>query len=379
MKLIVAPDKFKGSLTAQQVCDSIRAGILTRFPDARVDAVPLADGGEGTLDLMIELLGLRTVDVRVKDPLFRDISSYYAIKGDTAYVEMALASGLQLLADGERSALHTSSWGTGQLVQDAIANGARNIYLFVGGSATNDGGIGMASALGFEFLDAQGKRVHPTGANLGAVQQVVTAEFDATITLVTDVHNTLLGEHGAAHVYAKQKGATGDDIAILEAGLSNLAGKVRHATGIDVVDVPGAGAAGGMAASVVGLLNGNIAPGIDSVLQAVRFEERLQGADLVITGEGKVDEQTLQGKVVSGVSAIANKHGIPCVAFCGICTLDPEQLQELNLDGIAAIKQGDLSTEYCLQNAGPLLVERVADLLGKRVPEGTKEEGYEVS
>ena len=369
MKIIVAPDKFKGSLTAQNVCDCIESGVMAVFPEAQVETLPLADGGEGTLDLIIETLGLQRVEINVKDPLFRDISSYYGVDGETAYVEMALASGLLLLSDDERSAIKTSSYGTGQLMKSAICNGAREIYLFVGGSATNDGGIGMASALGFEFLDQGGDPVHPTGANLCSVSAIGLKEINAEIILVTDVQNPLLGEQGAAHAYARQKGATDDEIELLAMGLSHLAEKVEQVSGISTRDLPGAGAAGGMAVSVVGLLNGRITAGIESILQAVQFEKKIRDADLIITGEGKVDDQTLQGKVVSGVSKVADKNDIPCIAFCGMCTLNPEQLKPLKLAGITSIKQEELSTEYCLRNAAPLLIKRVSEFLGNKYGE----------
>lgn len=363
MKIIVAPDKFKGSLSAREVCDCIESGVLAVFPEADVEKVPLADGGEGTLDIMIETLGLQIVRTRVMDPLFREISSYYGIKDNTAYIEMALASGLPLLSDDERSAMKASSYGTGQLMKHAIDNGARHIVLFVGGSASSDGGIGMAAALGFEFLDAAGAAVNPTGANLGSVHAIGLTPFDVGISLVTDVQSPLLGARGAVGTYARQKGATDSDMQLLEAGLSHYVDMVEQATSASIRDLPGAGAAGGMAVSVVGLLNGRITPGIETILQTVRFDDRIRDGDLIITGEGKVDDQTLHGKVVSGVARAASTANTPCIVFCGICMAPPEQLQSLKLAGIASIKQAGLSTNYCMQNAAPLLVERVTTLL----------------
>ena len=365
MRVLIASDKFKGSLTSVEVCEAIKDGVLEVLPKASCEVVPLADGGEGTLAMVRELLGLEMREVTVQDPLFRAIKASYGIKGDDAYIEMATASGFELLNDHERSATETSSVGTGELIRASMEHGAKNIYLFVGGSATNDGGIGLASALGFTFLDKYGKPVSPTGSGLLSIASIEKSHRDriATIHLITDVKNPLLGPNGASYQYGPQKGATEEDVKRLDEGLAHLANLVQQQSGIDVTEIPGSGAAGGLALSIVGLMKGAIQNGIETVLHLVNFEERLNETDLVITGEGKIDEQTLQGKVVYGVANMAKKGKVPAVAVCGISELNEAQRRLLHIDSILPLKTDHLSTEYCLNNAAGLIRLRVADFL----------------
>ncbi len=365
MKILVAPDKFKGSLTAKEVCESVKVGIQDVFPDAEVYSLPLADGGEGTLEILVEALGLQRVDMTVNDPLFRPVNASYAIDGSNAYIEMALASGLQLLSPQERSAMKTSSVGVGELIHDAVLKGTTTIFLFVGGSATNDGGIGMASALGFKFLDKEGHELQPTGENLSNIQAIekYSKVRDFEVHLITDVQNPLLGSNGAAKQYAKQKGATPEEIDKLEEGLRHFSKLVAEHTGKEIAAINGSGAAGGMAVSAIGLMNGSIQQGMKTILEIVNLKKILGEVDLVITGEGKVDEQTLQGKVVHGVANAAKEFDLPVYVICGNSELSIEELNHLSIDRLAKIKTAEISVERAMRNASDLLRQRVSELL----------------
>ena len=368
MKVLIAADKFKGSLTANEVCHSIMQGVLKVDPTADCERLPLADGGEGTLDILLDVLDLQHVEVTVQDPLFRPIVSGYGIREGVAYIEMARASGYELLTDAERSATQTSSIGTGELMRDALEKGARKIFLFVGGSATNDGGMGMAAALGIRFLDQEGNEVVPIGANLSVINSVDLDGFvfGADVVLVTDVSNPLLGPDGASHQYGPQKGATQEEVLMLDQGMAHLAGRVENQVGKDISEVPGSGAAGGLGLSVLGLLNGSVQNGIQTLLKQVKFADKVKEADLVITGEGKIDEQTLQGKVVYGVTKAAQEVNLPVVAICGDSRLNDAQESQLGLERVLRLMQDDLSVDYCINHAAELIQARISEFLGTR-------------
>ena len=366
MDILVAPDKFKGSLTAKEVCVAIEAGIYKAVPDATVHLLPMADGGEGSLEIMAESLDVEKIEVQVHDPLMRPITGYYLKRGEEAYVEMAVASGLQLLTQSERSALTTTSFGTGELMRHAIDSGVKKIYLFVGGSATNDGGIGMASALGYKFQDQTGKKIIPTGQYLFEVDKIIEPNEDLNgleILLVTDVQNRLLGSDGASYQYAAQKGATDEEIIQLELGLKHFSELVAQYTGVKVDEMKGSGAAGGMAVSVVGLMGGKIQPGIQTMLDAVGFNKKIEQVDLIITGEGKMDQQTLQGKVVYGVAAATSSKGIPVLAISGVSELSKEALGSIGIEGSSTLMREGLSVDECMKHADGLIRERVEGLL----------------
>ena len=366
MKVLIAPDKFKGSLTAKEACRAIEKGALKANRSAEVTILPLADGGEDSLEVIEDALQLKKVSVCVKDPLLRPITTHYGINGSDAYVEMALASGLQLLSANEQHPTKTSSFGTGQLIRHAIENGAKRIFVFAGGSATNDGGIGMAQALGFSFKDKNGMEIQPTGENLIRINSIDETEnilSDAEITLLTDVKNKLLGPYGATNQYAKQKGATNHEVTILEKGLEHFANIVHQHSGRKVVNLAGSGAAGGVALSVVGLLNGSIESGIQTILKTIDFDVKLKAADLVITGEGKLDQQTLQGKVVQGVIKACNQAKTSVMVVCGQNELALEELKSLSISEIDSIKKAGLSTEYCMKNVSDLLTIRVYNMV----------------
>ncbi|MDW3190823.1 MAG: glycerate kinase [Cytophagales bacterium] len=368
MKVLIAPDKFKGSLTAKEVCDAITAGVIEVFPEAEVTSIPMADGGEGTLDILKDLLDLEMVKLTVGDPYARPVKSWYGMKSQDAFIEMALASGLQLLNEEEQSASKTSTLGTGELIQHAIDRGARNIHLFVGGSATNDGGIGVAHALGFRFLDQFGKELSAIGQNLGLIDTIQKPERsfqDITFQIITDVKNPLLGSDGATNQYGPQKGAKKEELASLEQGMSHYANLIQEISGIDHAIKPGSGAAGGIGMSVMGLLKGEIRNGMETLLNITGFAKQVAQADLVITGEGKIDVQTLQGKVVHGVAKAGIKEGVPVVAICGINQLNEEEWKGLGLQDATSLKSPELTAEYCMQHAAELICLRVSKMAGK--------------
>ena len=344
MKFVLAPDKYKGSLTGKEFCEAVESGIKKVFPQATVVKKPLADGGDGTLEVIRDYLKANTVNITVKDPLFRDVKTGYLLSGDgkTAFVEMSEASGYKLLAKAEMNCMHTTSLGTGQMILDAMEKGAGHIVLGIGGSATNDGGMGMATALGYRFLDGEGKELEPVGRNLAHVREIDRANVHVRIAktkiqVACDVNNPLYGDEGAAKIYAPQKGASAEEVEFLDRGLENFA-KVLHATfGVDAQNIPGAGAAGGMGAGAVVFLGAELTSGVDLVMEMANFDEVLQQADWIITGEGQLDGQTLSGKTINGVLQVAKARGIPVAAFCGSVNISIEAIQHIGLDYAVSI------------------------------------------
>ncbi|WP_431126396.1 glycerate kinase [Flagellimonas flava] len=339
MKFVIAPDKYKGSLTGSQFCEAVEKGIQRVFPQAQILKKPLADGGDGTLEVVQDYLKASLETIKVKDPLFRDIEAGYLLSQDkkTAYIEMSEASGYKLLRKDEMNCMHTSTLGTGQLLLDAVHKGAQHIVLGIGGSATNDCGMGMASAFGYAFLDADGNRLQPVGKNLVHAKKIVDDETSGLlkkiqVKVACDVNNPLYGENGAAHVYAAQKGASPEEIDILDQGLENFANVLQSHFGNDVRDVPGAGAAGGMGAGAMTFLNAKLVSGVDLVLEMADFDLALMDADWVITGEGQLDNQTAAGKTIAGVVKMAKARQIPVAALCGSVNASIEQIQEMGLD-----------------------------------------------
>lgn len=373
MKILISPDKFKGSLTARQVCEAIRAGIHRFDPNIQTVCHPLADGGEGTLDVLEDGLDLETVRLTVNDPVFRQVEAFYKKSEDTAFIEMATASGLELLSEHERNCLHTSTFGTGQLIHDALQRGVKKIYLFIGGSATSDGGIGMAAALGYRFLDEAGKSLHPAGESLRALKKIEKPDDEQTrqalqsveFHVVCDVKNPLFGEQGAAHVYAPQKGADENAVEILDEGLRNLAKLVKEDLGKDIAEMPGTGAAGGLGGGAVAFLDADILPGIDTVIQVTGFQNQLEGTDLIITGEGKLDQQTLAGKVIAGVAEAGQESGIPVAVICGAQELEQKELEKIGVWHSSAVLQPGVPVDEAIVNASQYVAERSFELVGK--------------
>ena len=338
MRILIAPDKFKGSLEALEVCHAVEEGIKLAFPDAKTISIPLADGGEGTARILTEYTQGRFPSVLVNDPLGRKIVAEYGISGDgkTAFIEMATASGLLLLSKDEYNPLLTSTFGTGELISDALDNGVDKIILGIGGSATTDGGIGMAEALGYKFYDAEGRRLMPNGESMSKIASIHTQNKDKRlqsleVVVACDVKNPLYGQSGAAYVYGPQKGADKIDVEKLDRGLRNLSKIASHTFGTAVAHLPGAGAAGGLGAGALWFLNATLEEGVGIVMEQTGIEEEIKTVDLIITGEGKVDEQTLQGKVIKGLADLCGKYNAPLAVLCGMLSITPKELSEAGI------------------------------------------------
>lgn len=367
MKIVVAPDSFKGSLTAVQVGEAIRRGLLRAMPEAEVVVKPMADGGEGTLRCLLDATGGQLVRTTVKDPLGREIPADFGILGDgqTCVIEMAAASGLPLVEENRRNPLHTTTYGFGQLIRAGLDHGCRRFLLGLGGSATNDGGAGMLQALGFQLLDEQGEPIGFGGGELGRVARIETAGADPRLTachftVACDVSNPLVGPSGASHVFGPQKGATPEMVRQLDANLRHLANLMEKTTGVAVHDVPGAGAAGGVAGALLAFLRATLRPGIDMVMEAVRLEEAVCEADLVITGEGQVDAQTAQGKTPCGVAELAKRHHVPVIVLAGSIGSGIEWLYARGVTAVFSIVNGPMPLAEAMSRA-PELLESVAE------------------
>ncbi len=363
MKIIIAPDSFKGSLSSIEAADAIERGIILGVGNRSVDIVklPLGDGGEGTVDAMIGALGGKKVSTEVLDPLMRPIKAEFAIVDDNiAIIEMASASGLTLLNASERNPLITSTYGTGQLINAAIEFGCKKIIIGIGGSATNDGGSGAMSALGAKFLDRDGNELPPGGASLKNLYSIDMAGFRFPVGRVQveaacDVTNPLIGPLGASAVYGPQKGASNEDVFELDAALANYGEVIKRELGCDVINRDGAGAAGGLGAALSAFLKAELRSGIDIVLDAVGFNEALTGADIVITGEGKIDEQSGFGKVLDGILKRASKNNVPVVAIAGAISGDIRTLYDKGLTSAFSIALGPMSLDYAMANSAMLL------------------------
>ncbi len=339
-KIVVASDSFKGSVSSAEVAECAEIAIHRVFPDCEVVKIPVGDGGEGTVETLIAALGGESVSCAVHDPLMRPIEAVYGILGDrrTAVIEMAAASGLTCVTMPERNPLLTTTYGTGELIKDALNRGCRNFLIGIGGSATNDGGTGMLQALGFRFLDKAGNELGSGGQILSQIYTVDRSKVlpqlrESLFTIACDVSNPFYGEQGAAYVFARQKGADDTMIRLLDEGLRNFAEVIERTMGIEVNKISGSGAAGGLGGGFVAFLKGTLKPGIRMVLEALRFDEQIQGADLIITGEGKLDEQTCMGKTPLGVLRAAMEQDIPVIVLGGSVM----EVDLLNASGFLAV------------------------------------------
>lgn len=362
MKVIICPDKFKGSLSALEVAKAIERGIK-RF-DKSINTIvhPLADGGEGSLAIFDGDPYAQIKKIKVSDPLGREITADYRIKAESAFIEMAKASGLALLKKSELNVMKATSFGTGQLIIDALDQGCKKIYLFIGGSATNDGGMGIAAALGYQFLDKENKLLEPAGESLIKVSRIETNKVDRRLDQISfcticDVTNPFYGEHGAAYVYAEQKGANAEQIKQLDKGLKNFAEIVKRDLGMDISDIAGFGAAGGIGGGSMAFLKSEIRPGIQTIMEMTGFEKVCKNADLIISGEGKADHQSKHGKVISGVAAFAKKYRIPLCLIVGANELDDADLEYLNVKAAKDVLSRVGSLEKALRNARGLIEE----------------------
>ena len=357
MKILIATDTFKDALPALEVCKTIKNGIC--LADDKIETIlfPLADGGEGTAEILTWHSGGSLVKASFSDPLLRKIEAQYGISADgqTAFIEMAQTAGLQLLSEQERNCMNTSTFGTGEMIRHAIAKGVKKIILGLGGSATNDAGMGMATALGFQFFDENDRELEPIGSNLSKVQRIVKDEVvkgleEVEFQVLCDVENPLFGENGAAYIYAPQKGANFEEVKILDEGLRHFASILRIELFAEIEDVKGAGAAGGLGAGAIAFLKAKLVRGIEFVLKATEFEKVLTNSDLVITGEGKIDNQSLDGKLIQGVALISQKHGVPVIAFCGTLEADPEHIKKMGLAAAFSILRKPSSLEESIEH-----------------------------
>ncbi|AYN68229.1 glycerate kinase [Euzebyella marina] len=355
MKFVIAPDKYKDSLTGFEFCNCVEKGIRQVLNDAEIVKMPLADGGDGTIDVVQHYIKGSKVQLTVKDPLFRPITTSYLYSEEEkiAYIEMAEASGLKILAKNERNCMYTTTYGTGELILHALDKGAEEIILGIGGSATNDGGIGMATALGFKFLDSFGNELKPTGENLQHIYSIDKSFVhhrlnEVSVKVACDVTNPFYGENGAAYIYGAQKGASPSEIKFLDQGLRNLAKLVEDIMDLNLQEVSGAGAAGGFGGGAIAFLNGQLESGINMVKHLANFDEAIIGADWIITGEGQLDGQTLSGKTIDGVVQSAKQKSIPVAAFCGSVAINQNLQENLGISYATSIIKGICTLEEAM-------------------------------
>ncbi|QUI23789.1 glycerate kinase [Vallitalea pronyensis] len=358
-KIVIASDSFKGTLSSIEVCHIIKEGIKKIRPEIHTYEVPIADGGEGTLEAFLNAVGGKKVVKTVTGPLFDKVEASYALLSDgSAVIEMAQASGL-LLVEGKENPLETTTYGTGELICDAIEKGCRKIIIGIGGSATNDGGVGMATALGVKFLMANDEQIVPTGEGLAMLDRIDVQSLnkkiaDCEFIVACDVDNPLYGENGAAYIYAPQKGANEKMVKILDENLKHFAGIVHRDLGINLQQYKGAGAAGGLGAGLVAFVNAKLKSGINILLDTVDFDHLIMDADLIITGEGKIDGQSLRGKVPIGIADRAVRHHKPVIAVVGSIGDETEALYERGIHAIFSINQRpesfDIAKKYSKDN-----------------------------
>lgn len=363
MKIVLAPDSFKGSMTAMEVCDALHEGAARVVPDAEFVIVPMADGGEGTTEALVAATGGKFRPVEATGPLPSDrpkVTGQIGLMGNgqTAVLEMACVSGLPLVPEAKRNPLHTTTYGTGELICAALEAGARHLIVGIGGSATNDLGTGMAQALGVKFFRADGREITEpmTGGLLAEMARIDLLGLhpevkECRIEVACDVDNPLLGPRGCTDVYGPQKGATSGIVATLESNASQAIDVIEKATGRKVRDVPGAGAAGGLGAGLMAFLEAKLLPGIRIVLEASRFAEKVRGADLVLTGEGRIDHQTAYGKTISGVARVSQDCGVRVVAIVGSIGAGVDNLYSVGVTSMFTLVPGPVSLEEAMKNA----------------------------
>jgi glycerate kinase len=369
MNIVVAPDSFKESLSAKAVACNIATAITKIMPDANILQVPISDGGEGLLEALVTPSEGKLISLNVKDPLLRNIQANYGILGNgtTAVVEMATASGLELLKESERNPLITSTYGTGQLIRDALNKGCTKIIIGLGGSATNDGGMGMIKALGGKFLNKKGESIDEGGGVLDSLNQIDITELDkrllkCEIIGACDVSNPLTGKHGASFVYGGQKGGNTLELKQLDKNLFHYASIIKSDLRKDVKAVEGTGAAGGMGIALLAFFDAKLMRGIDLIIDALQLEAYIKNADLVVTGEGKIDRQTLYGKTITGVAKIAQKHGIPVIAIAGKIGNDIDEIYKLGVTSIFSIVDQPMDLQESMSKVDYLIQSCVMNI-----------------
>jgi len=370
MKVVLAPNALKESLSAAQAAAAMAEGVRRVLPDAETVALPIADGGDGLVEVAREAMGGRLESVTVPGPLGEPVQANFCLVSDRrlAVVEMAVASGLALVPPDQRNPLNTSTRGTGALIAAALDHGIEHLVVGIGGSATNEGGIGMACALGAQFLNAAGTPVEPIGANLTEIRTVDISNLDPRIRdlrieVVCDVDNPLLGPKGASAVYGPQKGADAAMIETLDAGLANLADVVARDLGIDVRDEPGTGAAGGLGMGLRAFLGATLKPGAELVLDLVHFDAALEGAALVLTAEGRVDASTAHAKAPAAAARRAQTRGIPCLCLAGSRAEDLSAVHAAGIDAVFPLVRGPMTLEAAMAEAGPLMADAVEQIM----------------
>ncbi|EGT4354202.1 glycerate kinase [Cronobacter sakazakii] len=357
-KIVIAPDSFKESLSAMDVAKAIEAGFREIYPQAHYVCVPMADGGEGTVEAMVAATGGQIITTPVTAPLGNKVDGFFGLLGDgeTAVVEMAAASGLHLVPTAQRDPRITTSYGTGELILAALERGVKAIIIGIGGSATNDGGAGMMQALGARFLDGEGRELAPGGAALTRLERLDLSALDprlaqVSVTAACDVDNPLCGEKGASAVFGPQKGATPAMVSELDAALRRFGEQLEAATGKAIISAPGAGAAGGMGAALLGMLNAELRPGIEIVIESLGLAQAVRDADLVITGEGRLDSQSIHGKTPVGVARVAKQFQRPVVAIAGSLTPDYQIVHEHGIDAAFSVIDRIVTLQEALDDA----------------------------
>ena len=370
MRIVAAPNAFKGSMNAVQAAEAMKTGILAVIPQCDVTCVPVADGGDGLIEVMLAGLSGTRVEAMVSGPRMEPLSAPFCMvpSRKLAVVEMAKASGLALLPKARHDPTRTTTTGTGELIRAAMDNGAKRIIVGIGGSATCDGGIGMAAALGYRFLDETGTPVEPVGGSLGAIASIDRQNVDprldgVSVSVACDVTNPLTGDNGASVVYSPQKGASPEQVTRLDTGLANLARVVQLDLGVAIADMPGAGAAGGLGGGLHAFVGADLKPGIDLVIDVVGLKDAIAGADLVLTAEGRIDRQTQFNKAPAGVARTAKAAGVPCIAICGGVGDGIESLYDIGIDAVFSICSGPQSLAAVMQDADGLLARQTEQVV----------------
>lgn len=362
MRIIAAPDSFKGSLTAVDAAEAMKQGVLAAFPEAEVVLIPSADGGEGTLDTLVSLGKGTKKQVTVTGPLGESVLAEYGVltESGVCVIEMASASGIELIAEEQLNPLKATTYGTGELIRQALDDGYTSFILAIGGSATNDGGAGMLQALGMKLLDERGESIGFGGGSLGKLHQIDCSAFDPRIAassfvIASDVENPFIGVNGASYVFGPQKGATPEMVLELDRQLAHFADKVAEKTGIKLHDRPGAGAAGGIGGAFQAFFPSRMERGIDIVLQHQRFSEHVENADLVLTGEGRVDAQTVSGKTAMGIAQAAGEKGVPVIVLAGSVGDGAEALYDYGVVSLHSIMKRPMTMKEAIEEAADLL------------------------
>lgn len=365
MKFLFAPDSFKGTLSSYEIISILENKAKEYFPDVETVSVPIADGGEGTIDAILHMLKGERKKVNVNNPLFNEIEAEYGVlKDGTAIIEMSSASGITLIPHKKGNALNTTTYGTGELIKDALERGYNNIYITIGGSATNDGGVGAMSALGVKFLDKNDEEIKPIGKNLINIEKIDISSIHPKIkntkfTVMCDVNNTFTGENGATYVYGRQKGASKQQLDGLEKGMLHLADLIYKTFNININDYPGTGAAGGLGGALLVFLNAKLQSGIETVLNLIEFDKLIENVSLIITGEGRIDSQSACGKVLYGIGMRAKEKGIPVIAVTGGMGSGAENIYNCGIETIIPIVNAPMTLENALKNSNDLLESAV--------------------